>query len=184
MSDLKISQFTDGGLTQTGDDFAAVRSGANVKVTLGDAAQGDIGVDVQAFDQKLEDATSLTGDIVGTDDAQTLTNKTIDGSANTITNINAPSSWAVFNGTGTPAVVAGYNVSSITDNGTGNYTVNFTTNLSNTNYAAFISVDDNGGNTNQGLIVSKAVSSFTVLVTNGTTPVDNAAINVMTLGGN
>ena len=34
--------------------------------------------------------------------------------------------WVNFNGTGTIAIRASFNVSSITDNGTGNYTVNFT----------------------------------------------------------
>ena len=35
--------------------------------------------------------------------------------------------WVNFNGTGTPAIRASGNVSSITDNGTGDYTINFTT---------------------------------------------------------
>jgi hypothetical protein len=34
--------------------------------------------------------------------------------------------WVYFNGTGTPAIQSAFNVSSITDNGTGSYTVNFT----------------------------------------------------------
>ena len=36
-------------------------------------------------------------------------------------------SWGRFNGVGTPAIVAGHNFASITDNGTGDYTINFTT---------------------------------------------------------
>lgn len=43
--------------------------------------------------------------------------------------------WVNFNGTGTVAIRASYNVSSITDNGTGDYTVNFTDALTDTNYA-------------------------------------------------
>jgi hypothetical protein len=43
--------------------------------------------------------------------------------------------WVNFNGTGTVAIRASGNVSSITDNGTGDYTVNFTTALPDTNYA-------------------------------------------------
>ena len=43
--------------------------------------------------------------------------------------------WVNFNGTGTPAIRASGNVSSITDNGTGDYTVNFTTALADANYA-------------------------------------------------
>ena len=43
--------------------------------------------------------------------------------------------WVNFNGTGTVAIRASYNVSSITDNGTGDYTVNFTTALADANYS-------------------------------------------------
>ena len=44
--------------------------------------------------------------------------------------------WVNFNGTGTVAIRASFNVTSITDNATGQYTVNFTTAMPNTNYAA------------------------------------------------
>jgi hypothetical protein len=43
--------------------------------------------------------------------------------------------WVNFNGTGTVAIRSSYNVSSITDNGTGDYTVNFATALSDANYS-------------------------------------------------
>lgn len=43
--------------------------------------------------------------------------------------------WVNFNGTGTVAIREQYNVSSITDNGTGDYTVNFTNALADANYA-------------------------------------------------
>ncbi len=45
--------------------------------------------------------------------------------------------WVNFNGTGTVAIRASRNVSSITDNGVGDYTVNFTSALADTNYAVF-----------------------------------------------
>ena len=51
--------------------------------------------------------------------------------------------WVNFNGTGTVAIRASLNVSSITDNGTGDYTVNFTTALADANYAV-----EATGNTN------------------------------------
>jgi hypothetical protein len=44
--------------------------------------------------------------------------------------------WVNFNGTGTVAIRASFNVSSITDNGTGDYTVNFTTAMPDANYSA------------------------------------------------
>ena len=43
--------------------------------------------------------------------------------------------WVNFNGTGTVAIRASFNVSSITDNGTGDYTVNFTTAMADANYS-------------------------------------------------
>ena len=43
--------------------------------------------------------------------------------------------WVNFNGTGTVAIRASGNVSSITDNSVGNYTVNFTTAMPDANYA-------------------------------------------------
>lgn len=49
---------------------------------------------------------------------------------------NAVKAWVNFNGTGTVAIRASFNVSSITDNGTGDYTVNFATALPDANYAA------------------------------------------------
>jgi len=42
--------------------------------------------------------------------------------------------WVNFNGTGTVAIRESGNVSSITDNGIGNYTINFTNNMPDTNY--------------------------------------------------
>lgn len=54
--------------------------------------------------------------------------------------------WVNFNGTGTVAIRASGNVTSITDNGVGDYTVNFTTAMTDANYAAVIS----GGATANG----------------------------------
>jgi hypothetical protein len=55
--------------------------------------------------------------------------------------------WVNFNGTGTVAIRASGNVSSITDNGTGDYTVNFTTALADVNYApAALLNGGSGGN--------------------------------------
>jgi hypothetical protein len=54
--------------------------------------------------------------------------------------------WVNFNGTGTVAIRASGNVSSITDNGTGDYTVNFATAMPDANYSA-------AGMTNYGSFV-------------------------------
>ena len=44
------------------------------------------------------------------------------------------SAWVNFNGTGTVAIRDDFNVSSITDNGTAYYTINFSTTMADTNY--------------------------------------------------
>lgn len=48
---------------------------------------------------------------------------------------NAVRAWVNFDGTGTVAIRAAFNVSSITDNGTGDYTVNYTVALPDANYS-------------------------------------------------
>ena len=53
--------------------------------------------------------------------------------------------WVNFNGTGTVAIRSSFNVSSITDNGTGDYTVNFTTAMPDTNYCSVFSSNDAAG---------------------------------------
>jgi hypothetical protein len=52
--------------------------------------------------------------------------------------------WVNFNGTGTVAIRASGNVTSITDNGTGDYTVNFTTAMPDANYGAVATCSENG----------------------------------------
>jgi hypothetical protein len=49
--------------------------------------------------------------------------------------------WVNFNGTGTPAIRASGNLSSITDNGIGDYTLNFTNAMPDANYSAGGSVN-------------------------------------------
>ena len=53
-----------------------------------------------------------------------------------------PTAWVNFNGTGTSAIRDSENVSSITDISTGRYYVNFATNMANTNYATFLTNND------------------------------------------
>ena len=101
---------------------------------------------------QLESTDQALGGAGGTMNrqAQALLNRTkylADTKLNTAdfkTQINASGSapvyaaraWVNFNGTGTVAIRASGNVSSITDNGVGNYTVNFTTAMTDTNYSA------------------------------------------------
>lgn len=76
-----------------------------------------------------------------TDDVRIVTpKKLLDGVKNHLNATgNAPMyacrAWVNFNGTGTVAIRANGNVSSITDNGTGNYTINFINPMPDNNYA-------------------------------------------------
>jgi hypothetical protein len=88
----------------------------------------------------------------GTKDATTFLrgDNTFNGVASLSTaSGSAPSysarAWVNFNGTGTPAIRGSGNVSSVTDGGTAEYTVNFSTNLPDTNYAVVASTHKGGG---------------------------------------
>lgn len=61
--------------------------------------------------------------------------------------VYAARAWVNFNGTGTVAIRASGNVTSITDNGTGDYTVNFTTAMSDANYSTLLTSKTDGGGT-------------------------------------
>lgn len=91
--------------------------------------------------------------------------------------------WVNFNGTGTVAIRASGNVSSITDNGTGDYTVNFTTAMPDSNYSATWSSSYQTTGTADpimyGSIRSFNTTNVTVLTTGSVAQfVDNVIINV------
>ena len=67
--------------------------------------------------------------------------------------------WVNFDGTGTVAIRSSYNVSSITDNGTGDYTVNFTVATSDANYCAVTNGQQTGANLNNIVPSTKTTTS-------------------------
>lgn len=96
--------------------------------------------------------------------------------------VYAARAWVNFNGTGTVAIRASANVSSITDNGTGSYAVNITTALSDANYAINVTArgqNDTDGNSTiggSGVITTSLANVFTKNGANAL--VDSSAINV------
>lgn len=92
--------------------------------------------------------------------------------------------WVNFNGTGTVAIRASGNVTSITDNGVGDYTLNFTIPMTDANYVFLGQADDSPGGfgwpiVNQTTLPS--ASSLRILTYNAaTTPagVDRAAVRI------
>ena len=72
--------------------------------------------------------------------------------------------WVNFNGTGTVAIRASGNVSSITDNGVGDYTVNFTTSMPDANYCCNCIGDLDGTNLNTITTTPLVLSASSVRV--------------------
>jgi hypothetical protein len=72
--------------------------------------------------------------------------------------------WVLFNGTGTVAIRASFNVSSITDNGTGDYTVNFTTSMSDANYSVAATAGKGSGGTDPRIIANGSSNPTTSAV--------------------
>lgn len=106
----------------------------------------------------------------------------------------ACTAWVNFNGTGTVAIRDSYNVTSITDNAIGDYTVNFTTPMLNANYQVAASVGPTNGSTPNGVVVGAGpglgtdvpptANGFRILaVHSGTVLVDIARIGLNVFGG-
>jgi hypothetical protein len=79
--------------------------------------------------------------------------------------------WVNFNGTGTVAIRASGNVSSITDGGTGIYTVNFTTAMPDANYSPQVAVQNRSTSQN-------TLTQF-VGITSSTAPLANYENNAL-----
>jgi hypothetical protein len=98
-------------------------------------------------------STSSSSFIIIDDDASGATRLGIDSSGNLSFNSGYGSAataygcraWVNFNGTGTPAARASGNVSSITDDGTGLFRVNFSTSMPDANYCITMSVQEDVG---------------------------------------
>lgn len=90
--------------------------------------------------------------------------------------------WVNFNGTGTVAIRSDFNVSSITDNAVGDYTVNFQNNMSDADYSA--QVNREGVSSNSGAIPgSLAVGTVRVFTFSGGAAFDSSTV-VVTIHGN
>jgi hypothetical protein len=120
----------------------------------------------------------------GTDATRAITPSTLRDSLNAsgTAPVYACRAWVNFNGTGTPAIRASGNVSSITDNGgAGDYTINFTTAMPDANFAAIASCSDDASGSNiPGVvsIVSQTTSTVRLLVRDsGSGSVDRVSVH-------
>tara|TARA_Y100000592_G_scaffold69685_1_gene108420 strand:- start:1160 stop:1864 length:705 start_codon:yes stop_codon:yes gene_type:complete len=159
----KIKVTNAGDVEVTGDFKATTVKATNLKANDGTASievadsTGDIGFSGNT-DLKIKlpsaggiyESDGSTEILTESSGAVSLKNTAIDSSVTMSANqsavktaLNASGSapifacraWVNFNGTGTVAIRDSGNVSSITDEGTGHYTTNFTTAMSDANYA-------------------------------------------------
>ena len=146
-SAIVVSGDTSGSLVlQTNGTTTAVTISTGQVVTLAQplpVASGGSGVTT---------STGTGAVVLGT--SPTLTTPTFNSASLATISGTAPlymcRAWCNFNGTGTVAIRASGNVSSITDGGTGIYTVNFTTALVDANYSAVANFSVSGTATMSG----------------------------------
>lgn len=163
-----------------GDTLYASSATAWARLAKGTAAQV-LSMNAGATAPQWESAGNSANNLVRLDGDAKL--PAVDGSA--LTNLPAQGvgqikAWVNFDGTaGTPSIRAGANVSSITDNGSGKYTVNFTDNLVDADYACGSSVTrvDSSGQPHVATCGAgaNAVTGFDVTVFNNSFAVVDAA---------
>lgn len=126
----------------------APASGAVIQVTIGSmAVTSMVPDDLSVTTAKIADANVTAGKLA-TDAVETAKIKDANVTAAKLgSDVPKCVAWVNFNGTGTPAINASFNVSSITDNGTGDYTINFTNALPDAHYALSGCVMGSGGGT-------------------------------------
>lgn len=165
------STFTDGGV------LVGNAAGAIQVTSAGTSGQflksGGAGVDPAFANIAGPDITS--GDIAA---ARITAALNATGSAP----LFACRAWVSFNGTGTVAINASGNVSSVTDNGTGNYQLNFITAIQDANYAVVgqagkLLIDDATNCLVVG-VSSKTVSAMRFMVVDNNSDVATDAADV------
>ena len=126
-----------------------ILDGATLTVTELNYVDGVTSAIQTQLDAKYDsgDLASQAEAEAGTDNTKVMTPLRLRNALNATGSapVYACRAWVNFNGTGTVAIRASGNVTSITDNGTGDYTVNFTTAMPDANYACLVSQSRDGG---------------------------------------
>ena len=86
--------------------------------------------------------------------------------------------WTQFNGTSSVATVDSFNQGGLTDNGTGNYTISFTNNMSNNDFSP-----TTGTKTHEEMIEAVATSTVQLLTMNSSGSNVDDTINSITVHG-
>lgn len=130
----------------------------------------------------FNDATSLTSANIGT--AQLVNGSVTAAKLGTTEQRQIAKAWVNFNGTTSPGTIrSSYNVSSVTKNGTGNYTINFTVAMADTNYCIVSGQGQWLNSTGSHLISAPVSTSFaSVIVYQNQNQFDSSAINISVFG--
>lgn len=83
---------------------------------------------------------------------------------------------------GNPSNSRSYNVSSITDNGLGSYTVNWSTNFSNANYAVVATPERTNANAHSATTTDKASGSVRIVLTDAADGTLDTSVSVVAFG--
>jgi hypothetical protein len=104
-------------------------------------------------------STLKTNTLTGTTSAGSIVVTGEGGSTTTNLQQGLAKAWAAFDGSGTVEIDDSNNIASMTDNGTGDYTLTITNDMANANYAPVSSCNFNGTSPDFVGAVSKAVGS-------------------------
>jgi hypothetical protein len=120
------------------------------------------------------EATSLDNTPIGgtTPAAGSFTDMAFNSGYGSVATAYGCRAWVNFDGTGTVAIRESGNVSSITDNSTGNYTVNFTNAMPDANFAGFLTPGSvpAGNSTNNWYSISQTSSTYQIYTSYLPTP--------------
>ncbi len=120
-------------------------------------------------------STLKTNTLTGTTSAGSIVVTGEGGSTTTNLQQGLAKVWANFDGTGTPTFRDSLNAASITDNGTGDQTVNFTNNMNNDDFSRVTAAGENattGGNRVSGLRLPSTSSYRIITMNTSATDVD------------
>jgi hypothetical protein len=132
-------------------------------------------------------STILVDNLTGKTSAGDITVTSEGGAATQSLQQGLAKAWVNFNGTGTIAILSSLNTASLTDRGTGEYTANYSSNMSDANAVKFFSADgDNSSNYARiGTMQGPATSSSAKVnchLSNSTTLADMARVNLSVTG--
>lgn len=179
---IDFQKDTDGALTSNSDLFVATQKATKTYVISVGTTKVSITGDQDVAGTKSFTSVPVLPASDPTADDQASRKKYVDDSV--VPSDARIKAWLQFNGTGTIAIQDSFNISSIVDNGVGNYTINWDVDFANDDYAVFpMAGNQNDATFNTLGIRTLGVSACIVLVgTTDGTPVDRNIVCIEAIG--